>query len=174
METTLSTLHQINLLYCTHYTQWLTRSCTHSFLDYYPVKVKNYTTVTSTYSRPLVNINFTDFKTANRNSTEHSRVTLKSCFFHYTQCILRKTHKLGLATAYRDNVRRAAVLPLVPPEPVEDVWFNALEDREEIAINTTAFADYVTKYSVDGNNRQQWNHFDNEGPRTNNHQPNYR
>jgi hypothetical protein len=83
--------------------------------------------------------------------------------------------KLGLATAYRDNdnirlfARRAAVLPLVPPELVEDVWFNALEDSEEIAINMTAFADYVTEYWVEGNNRQQWNHFDNEGPRTNNH-----
>ena len=58
---------------------------------------------------------------------------------------------------------------LIPPELVEDVWFNALEDSEEIAINTTAFADYVTEYWVEGNNRQQWNHFDNEGPRTNNH-----
>jgi hypothetical protein len=40
---------------------------------------------------------------------------------------------------------------------------------EEIAINTTAFADYVTEYWVEGNNHQQWNHFDNEGPHTNNH-----
>jgi hypothetical protein len=41
---------------------------------------------------------------------------------------------------YRDNdivrifVRRAAVLPLVPPELVEDVWFNVLEDSEEIIL----------------------------------------
>jgi hypothetical protein len=27
----------------------------------------------------------------------------------------------------------------------------------------TAFADYVTEYWVEGNNRQQWNHFDNKG-----------
>ena len=26
----------------------------------------------------------------------------------------------------------------------------------------TAFADYVTEYWVEGNNRQQWNHFDNK------------
>ena len=62
---------------------------------------------------------------------------------------------------YRDNdivrifVRRAAVLPLVPPELVEDVWFNAIEDIDDIVINTTAFADYVTKYWVEGNNHQQ-------------------
>jgi hypothetical protein len=35
------------------------------------------------------------------------------------------------------------------------VWFNALEDSEGIAINTTAFAYYVTEYWVEGNNRQQ-------------------
>jgi hypothetical protein len=59
METALSTLHQLNLLNSTHYMQWSTMSCTHSSLDYYPVKVKKYTTVTSTYSRSLVNnINF--------------------------------------------------------------------------------------------------------------------
>jgi len=26
----------------------------------------------------------------------------------------------------------------------------------------TAFADYVTEYWVEGNNHQQWNHFDNK------------
>ena len=62
---------------------------------------------------------------------------------------------------YRDNdmvrlfVRRAGALPLVPPDLVEDVWFNAIEDRDVIVINTTAFADYVTEYWVEGNNRQQ-------------------
>jgi hypothetical protein len=42
METVLSTLQQLNLLSSTHYTQWSTMSCTHSSLDYYPVKVKKY------------------------------------------------------------------------------------------------------------------------------------
>jgi hypothetical protein len=52
---------------------------------------------------------------------------------------------------------------------VEDVRSNAPEDREEIAINMAAFADYVAEYWVDRNNRLKWNHFDNEGTRTNNH-----
>ena len=33
----------------------------------------------------------------------------------------------------------------------------------------SAFADYVTEYWVEVNNRQQWHHFDTEDPRTNNH-----
>ena len=152
-----------------------------SSLDYYPVKVKKHTTVTSTYEQHQLQLAlqkfFIDFETATRNIAQRAfkHATLKSCFFHYTQCIWRNTQKLGLTIAYRDNdnvrlfVRRASVLPLVPPELVEDVWLNALEDSEEIAINTTAFADYATEYWVQGNNRQQWNHFDNEDPRTNNH-----
>ena len=59
IETALSTLHQLNLLCSTYYTQWSTISYTHSSLDYYPVKVEIHKTVTSTYARPLVNnINF--------------------------------------------------------------------------------------------------------------------
>ena len=50
----------------------------------------------------------------------------------------------------------------------KDVWFNALEDKEGIAINTTTFAYYATEYWAEENNCQQWNHFDNEDPSTNN------
>ena len=69
MEMALSILDQLNLLNSTHCTQWSTMSCTHSSLDYYPVKVKKYTTVTSTYSRLLVNnINTTCILHRLRNS----------------------------------------------------------------------------------------------------------
>ncbi|KAJ8304210.1 hypothetical protein KUTeg_017793 [Tegillarca granosa] len=53
---------------------------------------------------------------------------------------------------------------------VEDVWLNALEriNEADIDINTTPFCDYVTEYWVE-NNRDIWNHFENEGPRTTNH-----
>lgn len=120
---------------------------------------------------------FTDFETATRNAARRAfpATTLKSCFFHYTQCIWRKVQKLGLATNYKENhdlkllVRRAAVLPLIPTALVEDVWFNALEDAEVIPMDTTDFADYVTTQWVEGQDRDEWNHFTNEGPRTNNH-----
>ena len=47
----------------------------------------------------------TDFETATRNAARRAfpNVSLKSCFFHYTQCIWRRTQKLGLATAYKEN-----------------------------------------------------------------------
>lgn len=73
---------------------------------------------------------------------------------------------------YRNNdgvqrlVRRAASLPLAPINAVEDVWFNTLEDAEEINVDITRFADYVTESGL--KDEQFWNHFDNTGPRTNN------
>ena len=70
-----------------------------------------------------------------------------------------------LHSNHRDNdnirlfVRHAAVLPLVLSDLVE-VRFCPLEDREEIDINRTAFAGYVSKYCAEGIHCQQWNHYD--------------
>jgi hypothetical protein len=65
---------------------------------------------------------FIDYEIATNNAatTVFPGVTIKGCFFHYTQCIWRETQKCGLQTYYKKNdditklVRRAAVLPLVP------------------------------------------------------------
>jgi hypothetical protein len=57
-----------------------------------------------------------------------------------------------MCVTYRNNedIRQlargaAVVLPLVPMDLIEDVWFNALNDLEDIdtPANTTTFTDYV-------------------------------
>ena len=121
---------------------------------------------------------FIDYETAVQNaaSTSFPGVTIKGCFFHYTQCIWRKVQDTGLVTSYRDDeevhrlVRRAAVLPLVPQADVTDVWFNAMEDMDNSnsLVNTTSFTDYVVTNWVE-TNRHLWNHYQTEGPRTINH-----
>ncbi|VDI61105.1 Hypothetical predicted protein [Mytilus galloprovincialis] len=121
---------------------------------------------------------FLDYEVAVRNAAYQvfPGITGKGCFFHYTQCIWRKAQDTGLQTHYKNNnditrlVRRAAVLPLVPMQHVEDIWLNALEEIDEANtnINTLAFTDYVTEYWVE-TNRHLWNHYDTVGPRTNNH-----
>jgi hypothetical protein len=76
---------------------------------------------------------------------------------------------------YRDNddvktlVRRAGILLLIPLASVEDVWFHALEDRDNADITqwTQPFTDYVTDQWVEGD-RSLWNHYGTEGPRTTN------
>jgi hypothetical protein len=82
---------------------------------------------------------FIDYETAVQNAarTSFPGITIKGCFFHYTQRIWRKVQNTGMQTHYSDNpiihqfVRRAAVFPLVPQASIEDVWFNALEDLEQ-------------------------------------------
>ena len=100
---------------------------------------------------------------------------VKACFFHYTQCIWRKVQSSGLANDYRTNedihrlVRRAAVLPLVPVNSVEDVWFEALTDIAtlELPAAVELFTDYVTENWIESD-KQIWNHFNTHGPRTTN------
>ncbi|XP_062572688.1 uncharacterized protein LOC134234630 [Saccostrea cucullata] len=118
-----------------------------------------------------------DFETAVHNSIREvfPGVTTKGCFFHFTQAIWRKAQHSGLQIPYKEDdnvktlVRRAAVLPLVPLDCIEDVWFRALEDRDEADLTqaTESFTDYVTEQWVNGD-RLLWNHFGTEGPRTNN------
>ncbi|KAK3107276.1 hypothetical protein FSP39_010924 [Pinctada imbricata] len=118
-----------------------------------------------------------DFETAAHTAIKDvfHGVSTTGCFFHFTQCIWRKAQSTGLQMLYRDNsdvkilVRRAAILPLVPLDAIEDVWFQALEDRDDADISdvTQTFTDYVTDQWVDGD-RLQWNHFGTNGPRTTN------
>ena len=55
---------------------------------------------------------------------------------------MKKNHT-GLQVTYRNNddipqlVRRAAVLPLVPMYLIEDLWFNALYDLEDMTFQQT-------------------------------------
>lgn len=121
---------------------------------------------------------FADFEGAAHNAIRQvlPNITMKGCFFHFTQCIWRKAQSTGLQTLYRDNddvktlIRRAAVLPLVPLESIEDVWFHTLEDLEDTHIphDIQPFTDYVTEQWVDADQRRTWNHFNTDGPRTTN------
>ncbi|XP_071176225.1 uncharacterized protein [Mytilus edulis] len=121
---------------------------------------------------------FLDCEIAIRNATTSvfPDINIKGCFFHYTQCIWGNAQKHGLKTKYNEKddihqlVGRAAVLPLLPPNTIEDVWFNALEhiDDSDTTTLTLNFTDYVTSYWVE-NNQSLWNHYATEGPRTTNH-----
>jgi len=119
-----------------------------------------------------------DFETAARNAVNlvFPMTTLRGCLFHFCQCIWRKTQDCGLATRYKDGdsvrtlVRRAAVLPLIPENRIEDVWFYALDQNEDDSAAVTRFTDYVTETWVDGSiPKASWNHYDHDGPRTTNH-----
>ncbi|XP_046558957.1 uncharacterized protein LOC124267998 [Haliotis rubra] len=118
-----------------------------------------------------------DFESAAKNAVSVNFPTTlwRGCLFHYTQCVWKKTQGVGLQGDYNHDeditrfVRRAAVLPLVPVTDVDDVWLNALADMPDDP-RCLRLADYVTTQWVEGHIPQTaWNHYQNTGPRTNNH-----
>ncbi|XP_064596789.1 uncharacterized protein LOC135463460 [Liolophura sinensis] len=117
-----------------------------------------------------------DFEKAFHNAVEISlpATEVKGCFFHFTQCIWRNCQKHGLQTAYKNDpdiqkmVRRAAMLPLVAPEDIDDVWLNTLAEAPATD-NCVNFLDYVTENWVEGVwGRDVWNHHHTTAARTNN------
>ncbi|XP_048242867.1 uncharacterized protein LOC125375906 [Haliotis rufescens] len=108
--------------------------------------------------------------------TEFQGSDIKGCFFHFTQAIWRKTQELGLAVGYRDNplveqwIRRAAALPLLPLQQVQDAWFDSMNQSPDVP-NADEFNDYIVTNWVDYEARfppSLWNHHQTFGPRTNN------
>ena len=121
---------------------------------------------------------FMDFESAAWNgvSSVFPGIEMKGCFFHYTQCIIRYSREsCKLAIAFKENaevqkfVRRAAVLPLVPLDRLDDVWLYALDHRPSEVPDVDKFADYVTEHWVTRDGRSAWNHYETTGPRTTNH-----
>ncbi|XP_067667663.1 uncharacterized protein [Haliotis asinina] len=120
---------------------------------------------------------FTDFEAAARNIVKSvfPATIVKGCYFYYTQCLWRKVQSCGLQTQYQSDpevhrlVRRAAALPLVPAESIDDVWFETLDSGPTHVDSVLRFADYVTEQWVEGLPRVFWNQYNNDGPRTTNH-----
>ena len=117
-------------------------SCFRWYSPYYPKE-----TPTATYNRFFTllkdissrhSLNFSprrvtfDFECASRNAATDTfpSADLLRFLFHYAKTIWRKTQNGGLQTAYKDVpdvtklVRRAACLPLLPLNKVEDFWLS--------------------------------------------------
>jgi hypothetical protein len=103
---------------------------------------------------------------------------IRGCLFHFSQALWRKIQDLGLTIRYKEDqafnrlVRRAAALPLVPPNLVHDVWMMALNEVADEEVDR--FKDYVTTTWVDDIAArfpvELWSQYDNiAGMRTNNH-----
>ncbi|XP_046569941.1 uncharacterized protein LOC124278264 [Haliotis rubra] len=112
-----------------------------------------------------------DFEVTAKNAVEvvFPGIEWKGCYFHFTQCIWRKTQQVGLKVEYSNNpdvnhfVRLCAVLPLVPLADVEDVWLQNVADMPQDD-RCHQLADWI----VGSLPMTSWNHYLTLGPRTNN------
>lgn len=117
-------------------------------------------------------------------SNVFSSKCVQGCLFHYCQCLWRKVQELGLSVAYRQHrhvkqwIRRYSALPLLPVDDVEKGFFDINENAPVPSDGIITqkqiddFSDYILETWVhDTNakfNREIWNQFSNEGPRTTN------
>ncbi|XP_046543659.1 uncharacterized protein LOC124253853 [Haliotis rubra] len=101
--------------------------------------------------------------------------SVRGCLFHYSQALWRQVLERGLSRDYMNNpavqahVRRAAALPLLPLNQVQDAWFEVIEQSPD-GDRVAAFNDYVTSTWVEDDAKfpaHIWNQHENTGPRSN-------
>ena len=112
-------------------------------------------------------------------TAELPATTIRGCFFHYTQCVWRKVQELGLVTTYRLGegvrvlIRRLAALPLLPVGAIGPIWPHLCARAPTDVYGVSELIVYMERTWILSDAalfpRHIWNHFDNTGPRTNNH-----
>ncbi|XP_025016251.1 uncharacterized protein LOC112538666 [Tetranychus urticae] len=121
-----------------------------------------------------------DFEMAIMQSfkTFFPNINIHGCYFHFTQCLLRKLQNLGLKKQYEKNneikllIKRCLALPLISLTDLDEVWYlitslNTIEDDE-----IDEFIYYIQSTWISNDSlfiREIWNHFGNFGTRTTNH-----
>lgn len=88
---------------------------------------------------------------------EFPRVTIKGCFFHFTQAVFRRIQNLGMKTQYardlgtKDICRRMMSLPLLPIECVPDIFRQLKKRCDDSGIESLQkFGEYMRKNWIDG------------------------
>ncbi|XP_041372105.1 uncharacterized protein LOC121385473 [Gigantopelta aegis] len=129
-------------------------------------------------AEPAPRVIQTDFEVAAIQAAQevYPDADIRGCFFNFSQAVWKNVAEKGLAVEYRTNpdlqrhVRRAAALPLLPLNQVQDVWMDVLNNSPDLP-RLEQFNDYITETWVDDAARFQlllWNQWANVGPRTNN------
>ena len=87
-----------------------------------------------------------DWEPAARNAIKevYPQITVYGCWFHYTQCIWRKTQKLGLSNAFKNNIqiqtfiRQLMAIPFLPASLINPTYrflqLPTISDAEKIQL----------------------------------------
>ena len=120
-----------------------------------------------------------DFELAAINAVQQlfPAAEVKGCFFHFTQCIWRKTQEHGLQTAYetipdvKTTVKRMSALPLLNPLDVDDAWLVIHSEAPQVPGMEGLIEYFVTTWLDAGvciYDISIWNLYGVPGDRTNN------
>jgi hypothetical protein len=128
----------------------------------------------------------TDFEQASMNAFNFHfpHIKLSGCFFHLGKSFFRRVVDLGLRTAYSKDqdfklwVKKFSALALVPKQMVE-IAFHQTNPECPVSLDVVKlgeFTNYIMKnYVGDSHSGREplfpiaiWNHYENDGPRTNN------
>ena len=115
-----------------------------------------YTAIVQRISTCLIDFKHTiaisDWEPAPRNSFKeiYPTIIIYACWFHYTQCIWRKTHKIGLVQNFREipdlaqYIRQLMALPFLPSSIIRQTY--ALLKRPEFLLNESFKLNKLLKY----------------------------
>ena len=117
----------------------------------------------------------TDFEQAAINAFKYPfpGIKTKVCHFHYCQALWKKMIEFGMKAFYendfklRDWLRLFMALSLVPCELVKEAYDQILNCKPAIQRFLSCFEKQSLK------DVKVWNHFDTDGPRTNNYNEGY-
>jgi hypothetical protein len=121
-----------------------------------------------------------DFEKASFNAFRYHfpDIQIRGCFFHHSQCLFRKLVEHGLKSQFQSDstfklwFSKLVCLALIPVIKLEDGFEYIYDSRPEYT-EIDKFLDYYVETWLDGFERNIWNHFENLGPRTNNHVEGY-
>ena len=98
------------------------------------------------------------------------------CYYHFCQAIIQKTQTLGLQVQYQDDtlglksfIRKTTALAFVPIPFIHFAWQGVKTNRPDLA-NIDNFVSYFEDVWLVGHfPKAEWNVYNTDGPRTNNH-----
>lgn len=103
---------------------------------------------------------------------------IRGCLFHFAQCIWQKLSELGFKTLYNNCqhfetlVNYMVAIALVPPDMMHNAWNIILQEARRTNTDITSLLQYFYRtWLVNEHqlfNINTWNHWSNQGPRTNN------
>jgi len=132
----------------------------------------------------MQNLNFTltpstvliDFEIALRQSVQlqFPAVSIKGCYFHFTQCIYRWIQTHGLAIDYRENASNirtfvnCAALAFLPPANIRLAFASVSGAQDHTVPSVQQFATYFQQTWLRDFPIVRWNHWETTSERTNN------